>query len=253
MDQQAAVAHNLANVDATGFRAELHKLRAVEGETEALHAPSRSTPASRLHRGAAAVLGRPFDVALAGKGWLAVQMPDGSEAYTRNGSLAVSANGVSANARRQAGAGRRRAGHDPARQRITIGADGSVSASQPDQPGVVNVVAAQTGESPRRSWCVATTASSACRAGRPRRSIPMCASPGLSRGQQRQRGRPDGADDLARPSVRMQTRMLSTAEQNDRSARRSSAARADRGALRRGAARAGCVGRPAFCAPGRFD
>ena len=30
MDQQAAVAHNLANATSTGFRAELHKLRAVE-------------------------------------------------------------------------------------------------------------------------------------------------------------------------------------------------------------------------------
>ena len=35
MDQQAAVAHNLANVNSTGFRAELHRLRAVDVQTEA--------------------------------------------------------------------------------------------------------------------------------------------------------------------------------------------------------------------------
>jgi flagellar basal-body rod protein FlgF len=37
--------------------------------------------------------GRDLDVAVQGKGWIAVQAEDGSEAYTRNGSLQVGPNG----------------------------------------------------------------------------------------------------------------------------------------------------------------
>ena len=144
MDQQAAVAHNLANVNSTGFRAELHKLRAVEVQTEALHTRAFTVDASVANdftEGPLQFTGRPFDVALAGKGWLAVQMPDGSEAYTRNGSLDVSANGIL-----QTHDGKPVLGYGgpvtiPPDNEITIGADGSISASQPDQPGVVNVVA----------------------------------------------------------------------------------------------------------------
>jgi flagellar basal-body rod protein FlgF len=35
-----------------------------------------------------------LDVAIQGKGWLVVQRPDGSEGFTRNGSLKVSENGL---------------------------------------------------------------------------------------------------------------------------------------------------------------
>ena len=38
--------------------------------------------------------GRNLDVAVNGKGWIAVQMPDGSEAYTRAGSLDVDVTGL---------------------------------------------------------------------------------------------------------------------------------------------------------------
>ena len=38
--------------------------------------------------------GRELDVAVQGKGWLAVEKPDGSEGYTRSGSLKLSENGV---------------------------------------------------------------------------------------------------------------------------------------------------------------
>ena len=144
MDQQAAVAHNLANATSTGFRAELHKLRAVEVQTEALRTRAFTVDASvanNFDQGALQHTGRAYDVALQGKGWLAVQMPDGSEAYTRNGSLDVSANGIL-----QTHDGKPVLGDGgpvtiPPDNEITIGADGSISASQPDQPGVVNVVA----------------------------------------------------------------------------------------------------------------
>ncbi len=225
MDQQAAVAHNLANVNSTGFRAELHKLRAVEVQTEALHTRAFTVDASVANdftEGPLQFTGRPFDVALAGKGWLAVQMPDGSEAYTRNGSLAVSANGVL-----QTRDGRPVLGDGgpvtiPPDNEITIGADGSVSASQPDQPGVVNVVAQLKLVNPPEAELVrGDDGLFRLQGGAPAPADPNVRVAG---------GYLEGSNvnvvdqmvqmiSLAR-QFEMQTRMLSTAEQNDRAAAR---------------------------------
>lgn len=97
MGQQAAVSHNLANATSTGFRAELHKLRAVPVQGEGLATRAfvvDASVASNFEPGPMQQTGRPLDVAVEGKGWLAVQLPDGREAYTRDGSLQLSANGV---------------------------------------------------------------------------------------------------------------------------------------------------------------
>lgn len=97
LGRQGAVAHNLANAASTGYRTEMHRLRAVEVQTQAL--PSRAfvvdaSVATDFTEGPLQYSGRAYDVAIEGKGWLAVQMPDGSEAYTRNGRFEVSSNGV---------------------------------------------------------------------------------------------------------------------------------------------------------------
>lgn len=97
MGQQAAVSHNLANATSTGFRAELHKLRAVPVQGEGLATRAfvvDASVASNFEPGPMQRTGRPLDVAVEGKGWLAVQLPDGREAYTRDGSLQLSPNGV---------------------------------------------------------------------------------------------------------------------------------------------------------------
>ena len=97
MGQQAAVSHNLANATSTGFRAELHKLRAVPVQGEGLATRAfvvDASVASNFEPGPMQHTGRPLDVAVEGKGWLAVQLPDGREAYTRDGSLQLSPNGV---------------------------------------------------------------------------------------------------------------------------------------------------------------
>ncbi|MDR2688990.1 MAG: flagellar basal-body rod protein FlgF [Azoarcus sp.] len=97
LGQQAAVAHNLANVDSTGFRLEMHKLRAVEVQTQALHTRAfvvDASVATDFTPGPIKFSGRPYDVAIQGKGWLALRMADGTEAYTRDGSLELSPNGV---------------------------------------------------------------------------------------------------------------------------------------------------------------
>ncbi len=223
MDQQAAVAHNLANATSTGFRAELHKLRAVEVQTEALRTRAFTVDASvanNFDQGALQHTGRAYDVALAGKGWLAVQMPDGSEAYTRNGSLDVSANGIL-----QTHDGKPVLGDGgpitiPPDNEISIGADGSISASQPDQPGVVNVVAQLKLVNPPEAELVrGDDGLFRVRGGAPAQADPNVRVAG---------GYLEGSNvnvvdqmvqmiSLSR-QFEMQTRMLSTAEQNDRAA-----------------------------------
>ncbi len=97
LGQQAVVSHNLANVSTHGFRAETSVFRAVPILGEG--APTRafvvdSTPGADFTPGAIQHTGRDLDIAVQGRGWIAVQAPDGSEAYTRAGSLQTDANGV---------------------------------------------------------------------------------------------------------------------------------------------------------------
>ncbi len=97
LQQQAVVAENLANASTPGFRAALSTFRAVPLAGEGL--PTRtfvvdSTPGADFTPAAFQQTGRALDVAVQGEGWIAVQGPDGKEAYTRNGSLQISPNGV---------------------------------------------------------------------------------------------------------------------------------------------------------------
>jgi len=97
MGQEAAVAHNMANATSTGFKTEMHRLRAVPVQNATM--PTRAfvadaSVADDLSAGPLQHTNRPLDMAIQGKGWLAVQMPDGTEGYTRNGSLEVNANGI---------------------------------------------------------------------------------------------------------------------------------------------------------------
>ncbi len=95
--QQAATAHNLANASTTGFRAEVNSFRALPVFGDGL--PTRayvvdSTVGADFTPGVLQQTGRELDMAIEGKGWFAVQTADGSEAYTRNGSLQISPNGL---------------------------------------------------------------------------------------------------------------------------------------------------------------
>ena len=97
LGQQAAVAHNLANVSTNGYRAAASAFRAVPVQGDGL--PTRtfvvdSTAGANFTPGALQSTGRDLDVAVQGPGWIAVQAADGSEAYTRNGSLQISSNGL---------------------------------------------------------------------------------------------------------------------------------------------------------------
>jgi flagellar basal-body rod protein FlgF len=97
LGQQTTVAHNLANLTTNGFRAETSVFRAVPivgpgAQTRAFVVDS--TPGADFTPGVIQQTGRDLDIAVQGKGWIAVQAADGSEAYTRNGSLQINANGV---------------------------------------------------------------------------------------------------------------------------------------------------------------
>lgn len=142
LGQQAAVSHNIANATSTGFRSEMHRLRAVEVQTDALRTRAFAVDASvatDFTPGPLQFTGRSYDVAIEGKGWLAIQLPDGTEAYTRNGSFEISPNGVL-----QTRDGRPVVGEGgvitiPPDNEIIVGRDGTISALQPGGTGVVNV------------------------------------------------------------------------------------------------------------------
>src|SRR6187200_2505554 len=96
MQRQDVLANNLANVSTVGFRAELAAFRAVpvEGSGASTRVYSlESTPGYDATPGQIAATGRNLDVAMKGNAWLAVQGLDGTEAYTRGGSLQVTADG----------------------------------------------------------------------------------------------------------------------------------------------------------------
>ena len=105
---------------------------------EGLSLPTRtlvtaSTPGADMTPGKMDYTSRPLDVALQQDGWLAVQSADGSEGYTRNGSIQVDPTGQLTIQ-----------GHPvigeagpiavPEGAEITIAADGTISALNPGDP-----------------------------------------------------------------------------------------------------------------------
>ena len=138
MSRQAAVANNLAK---TGYRAEEHRLRAVQIQSSALPTRAFAVDASthtNFQPGPMQSTGRVLDIAVQGQGWIAVALPDGGEAYTRSGSLQLDVNGVL-----QARNGLPVQGDGgpisvPPDVKISIGDDGSVSVIP--QTGAQNTV-----------------------------------------------------------------------------------------------------------------
>ena len=96
MQRQEVLSNNLANASTHGFRAELAAFRAVpvrgDGASTRVFA-LETTLGYDATPGTVQPTGRPLDVALKGSAWLAVQALDGTEAYTRAGSLDLDADG----------------------------------------------------------------------------------------------------------------------------------------------------------------
>jgi flagellar basal-body rod protein FlgF len=97
LQRQDVLAHNLANVSTQGFRAELAAFRAVpvrgDGASTRV-AAIETTIGYSTQPGPVQSTGRSLDVAVKGQSWLAVQALDGTEAYTRAGSLDVNPEGL---------------------------------------------------------------------------------------------------------------------------------------------------------------
>ena len=96
LQAQGTVSHNLANADTAGFKAALANTEAfrIQGGTHASRIDAMHVDAGFDSRtGAQRVTGNPLDVSLRPDRWLAVQSPDGGEAYTRAGNLSLTPNG----------------------------------------------------------------------------------------------------------------------------------------------------------------
>lgn len=94
---QAANAHNLANANTTGFKADLNQFRSMPvfgpGLPSRVYAMSER-PGVDMNAGALQQTGRELDVAVHGEGWIAVQATDGTEAYVRSGELRITPEGL---------------------------------------------------------------------------------------------------------------------------------------------------------------
>ncbi|MCW5655631.1 flagellar basal-body rod protein FlgF [Hydrogenophaga sp.] len=98
--RQQVLANNLANVSTPGFRAELSTFRAVPVRGDGASTRVFALEATAGHSnapGAVVSTGRNLDVAAQGSAYFAVQGLDGTEAYTRAGSLQVNPDGTLVN------------------------------------------------------------------------------------------------------------------------------------------------------------
>jgi len=127
---QAINTNNLANISTTGFRADLHAFSAVPVEGPGIDSRVNAVVdayGTDFSQGPVSSTGRDLDVAIQGSGFIAVQAPDGSEAYTRAGDLRVDASGLMTT-----GAGHLVLGDNgpvsvPPSESMLIGTDGTVS------------------------------------------------------------------------------------------------------------------------------
>ena len=138
MHRQQVLSHNLANVSTNGFRAELATFRAVplRGEGASTRVYALEATAGHLDTpGTVSSTGRNLDVAAVGQAYFAIQGLDGTEAYTRAGSLQVSAQGLLVG---HAGLPMLDAGgapiNVPENARVSFASDGTVSAQAGNEP-----------------------------------------------------------------------------------------------------------------------
>jgi len=138
MHRQQVLTHNLANVSTNGFRAELSTFRSVplRGEGAGTRVFALEATAGHLDTpGPVNHTGRNMDIAAVGRAFFAVQALDGTEAYTRAGSLQVSPQGqlVGVNGLPMLDDGGAPIAV-PANAQVMLASDGSVSARAGNEP-----------------------------------------------------------------------------------------------------------------------
>lgn len=130
MRAQDAVSHNLANASTTGFKSELSAFQSVPvlgpGANTRINAVAQGVGQDNT-QGTIQHTGRSLDVAVNGPGWIAVQAPDGTEAYTRAGDLQLGSDGSLTDARGNPVMGSGGPITIPDASKIAIGNDGTIS------------------------------------------------------------------------------------------------------------------------------
>ena len=127
---QSINANNLANIATTGFKSDLHSFSSVPIEGPGIESRVNAVVeayGTDLSAGAVLSTGRDLDIAIQGRGFFAVQAPDGTEAYSRAGDLHLDTGGLL-----RTGAGHLILGDGgpvavPPNITLTIGSDGTVS------------------------------------------------------------------------------------------------------------------------------
>ena len=159
---QQAHANNLANISTTGFRRDFEQARSMQvfGDSYPARVYAMSErPGTDFTAGALQETGRDLDVAIEGEGWVAVQAPDGNEAYVRTGSLNIDALGMLRTADGMPVLGNGGPIAIPPEEKLDIGHDGTISIrALGEDPNVVVTVdrlagqprSAATGEGHRR-------------------------------------------------------------------------------------------------------
>ncbi|MCY1499718.1 Flagellar basal-body rod protein FlgF [compost metagenome] len=125
-----AHANNLANISTNGFRRDFEQARAMSVFGDGFPARAYAMterPGTDFSAGTLQETGNGMDVAISGDGWLAVQAPDGSEAYVRTASLKIDALG-----QLRTGNGKPVLGNGgpiavPPEQKVEIGQDGTIT------------------------------------------------------------------------------------------------------------------------------
>lgn len=137
MTAQSIHAHNLANVSTTGFKSDFAQARAMtlfgDGHPSRVFALTE-TPGMNLESGPIMSTNNDLDVAVAGKGWIAVQAEDGSEAYTRSGDFRISANGMLINGQNLPVLGNSGPIVIPPSEKLDIAQDGTITIRALGQP-----------------------------------------------------------------------------------------------------------------------
>lgn len=128
---QAVTTNNLANASTPGFKQDLAQFRSMPvfgpGFPSRVYAMTER-PGVNFESGPLNTTGRELDMAVNGKGWIAVQAADGSEGYTRAGDLRISSGGLLVT-----GAGYPVLGNGggpiaiPPSEKLEIGVDGTIS------------------------------------------------------------------------------------------------------------------------------
>ncbi|MCC5810661.1 MAG: flagellar basal body rod protein FlgF [Ectothiorhodospiraceae bacterium] len=137
MQAQQHNSHNLANANTPGFRADLDQLISQPvsgpGYDSRVYA-SETSVGWDFNPGTMMRTGNDMDVAVKGEGWIAVQAPDGNEAYSRRGDLRVSSLGVLENGAGQPVMGNAGPIAIPPADKLEIGEDGTISIVPMGQP-----------------------------------------------------------------------------------------------------------------------